>query len=83
MKQVYVFSFDDVYIYFRDGEVQLIADVGDTEMIENGIDAAGAELVYCDDVAGIVNDINIEQITIADERTIGQRIAQHIKDTDL
>lgn len=83
MKKVYVFGFNDTYIYFRDGEVQLIADVGDTEMIDNGIDAAGAELVSCDDVAGIVDDINIEQITIADERTIGQRIAQHIKDNDL
>lgn len=83
MKKVYVFSFGDVYIYFRDGEVRLIADVGDTEMIENGIDAAGAELVHCEDVPGIVNDINIEQITIADERTIRQRIAQHIKDNDL
>lgn len=83
MKKVFFYVHGDTYIYFRDGEVRLIADVGDSEMIDNGIEAAGAELVEIENAPEIGVDINIECITIYQEKILSERIAKHIKDNDL
>lgn len=83
MKKVYVYAHGDTYIYFRDGEVQLIADVGDTEMVENGIQAAGVELVQIENAPEIGVDIDVECITIYQEKILSERIAKHIEDNGL
>lgn len=83
MKKVYVYAHDDTYIYFRDGEVRLIADVGEAEMVENGIEVAGAELVQIEDAPEIGVDIDIECITIEQEKILSERIAKHIEDNGL
>lgn len=83
MSRVFLYVHQDTYIYFRDGEVRLIADVGDSEMVEYGIDAAGAELIEIENAPEIGIDINIENISTYQEKILSDRIAKHIKDNEL
>ena len=83
MVRVFVYTHGDTNIYFRDGEVRLIADVGDSEMIENGITAAGVEMFGLDCAPEIGIDIDPVCISTYQEKILSERIAKHIKDNEL
>ena len=83
MPKVFLYVHEDTYIYFRDGEVRLIADVGDSEMVEFGIDAAGAELIEIENAPEIGIDIDITNISTYQEKILSERITKHITDNEL
>jgi len=83
MKKVYVYAFSNVFIYISDGEIRLIADECDAEMIENGIDIAGAELINLDSVHEINSSVNFNDIDIEQEKILNDLLNKHIKDNNL
>lgn len=81
-----VFSYqaeDDTVIYFRDGAIRLITDLGSCEEVELGIvDAAGAELIEIESGAISEEGINFEVMTLEEEQAFGARINEWVLAND-
>lgn len=85
--KVYAFQASEAVLYLRDGKIVLIAEIGEADDIESGIEqVCGAELVLINDKAAqkqVEQDIDVYDLTEATEVVVAERIMKWINEHNL